>query len=81
MKEGTPYPSIILTTGAYDPRVDAWHSKKFAAALQSTGTKSPVLLRINASGHGMGTAIDERIAETADLYAFLLKELGVAVKF
>jgi prolyl oligopeptidase len=77
---GVQYPSIILTTGAYDPRVDSWHSKKFAAALQSSGSTNPVLLRINASGHGMGTSIDERIAETADLYAFLLNELGVGFK-
>ena len=65
---GLKYPSIILTTGAHDPRVDAWHSKKFAAALQASGSTNPVLLRINASGHGMGTPLDEVISETADLY-------------
>jgi prolyl oligopeptidase len=77
VRPGTTYPSIILTTGAHDPRVDPWHSKKFAAALQASGSPNPVLLRINAAGHGMGTAIDEVIAETADLYTFLLHELGV----
>ena len=77
VKAGVKYPSIILTTGAYDPRVDAWHSKKFAAALQASGSPNPVLLRINASGHGMGTSLNEVIAETADLYTFMFYELGV----
>lgn len=80
VKAGVKYPSIILATGANDPRVDAWHSKKFAAALQASGTPNPVLLRINASGHGMGTALEEVIAETADLYAFMFQELGVTPK-
>lgn len=80
VKTGVKYPSIILATGANDPRVDAWHSKKFAAALQASGSPNPVLLRINASGHGMGTALDEVISETADLYTFMFHELGVTPK-
>ena len=77
VKPGTTYPSVILTTGSNDPRVDAWHSKKFAAALQASGSPRPVLLRINASGHGMSTGLDEVISETADLYTFMFHELGV----
>ena len=80
VKVGVKYPSVILATGANDPRVDAWHSKKFAAALQASGSPNPVLLRINASGHGMGTALDEVISESADLYTFMFLELGVAPK-
>ncbi|HEX4825937.1 MAG TPA: prolyl oligopeptidase family serine peptidase [Candidatus Polarisedimenticolaceae bacterium] len=81
VKTGVVYPSVILTTGAYDPRVDSWHSKKFAAALQATGSPHPVLLRINFEGHGIGTSLDEFIAETADLYSFIFHELGVTPKF
>jgi prolyl oligopeptidase len=80
VKAGVTYPAVILTTGANDPRVDSWHSKKFAAALQASGSPNPVLLRINSAGHGMGTALDEVIAETADLYTFLFFELGVTPK-
>ena len=80
VKAGVVYPSVILTTGDYDPRVDSWHSKKFAAALQATGSPHPVLLRINAEGHGIGTSLDEVIAETADLYSFIFHELGVTPK-
>jgi prolyl oligopeptidase len=42
VREGVKYPAILLTTGENDPRVDPWHSKKFAAALQAaTASKNP----------------------------------------
>ena len=31
--DGVPYPSVLLTAGESDPRVDAYHAKKFAARL------------------------------------------------
>jgi prolyl oligopeptidase len=44
------------------------------------GGRSLVLLRSSASsGHGIGTALDERIALEADVLAFLFAELGVKV--
>ena len=75
----TKYPSILLTTGLNDGRVAAWHSLKFAAALQdATVSEHPVLLRVNfGAGHGMGTALSTEIEEKADVYAFLFKELNV----
>ena len=77
--DGTAYPSILLTTGANDPRVDPWHSRKFCARLQAANASAnPILLRTsNAAGHGIGSALDVIIAERADIYAFLLHELGV----
>jgi prolyl oligopeptidase len=77
--DGTAYPSILLTTGANDPRVDPWHSRKFLARLQAANAGSnPILLRTNDNaGHGVGSSLDDYIAERADTYAFLLHELGV----
>lgn len=78
--DGTKYPSILLTTGANDPRVDPWHSKKFAARLQAATTAEdhPVLLRTSyAAGHGIGSSLDEIIGLYADVYTFLFHELGV----
>jgi prolyl oligopeptidase len=47
-----------------------------AALLQArTSSENPILLRINASGHGIGTALDETIAEDADVFAFLYSQL------
>ena len=76
------YPALLLTTGANDPRVEPWHSRKFAARLQAAnGSKNPILLRTNANaGHGMGSSLDEVIAERADVFTFLFNELGVNYK-
>jgi prolyl oligopeptidase len=80
--DGTKYPSILLTTGANDPRVDPWHSRKFAARLQAANASTnPILLRTsNKAGHGIGSSLDEVIAERADINAFLFNELGVDYK-
>lgn len=75
---GTRYPAVLLTTGEYDGRVDPMHSRKFAAALQAaSAAPSPVLLRVNSAGHGMGSSRNERIDEDADILAFLYEQLGV----
>ena len=79
VRDGAKYPAILLTSGANDPRVDPWHSRKFCARLQAaSGSGRPVLLRTSDSaGHGMGSSLDEVIAERTDIFAFLLHELGV----
>jgi prolyl oligopeptidase len=78
---GVRYPAVLLTTGNRDPRVDAYHARKMAARLQaSTSSRAPVLLRVSDFGHGIGTALDERIAEIADVDTFLLHELGVPAR-
>ena len=66
-------------TGANDPRVDPYHSRKMTARLQTaTSSGLPVLLRTSAnSGHGIGSSLGERIEQEVDAYAFLLSELGV----
>jgi len=75
---GTQYPAVLFLTGDNDPRVDPANSRKMAARLQASGTKRLVLLRTSgSSGHGIGTALSERIAEEADEYAFLFDQLGV----
>ncbi|MDE2573110.1 MAG: S9 family peptidase, partial [bacterium] len=55
VKEGTPYPAVMLITGVNDPRVPPWESAKMAARLQSaTVSGRPVLLYVGSDiGHGM----------------------------
>jgi len=79
VKDATPYPAVLLTAGDNDGRVDPYNSRKFAARLQlATSSGRPVLLRTSASsGHGIGTALDERVREYADIYAFLMDQLGM----
>jgi prolyl oligopeptidase len=77
--DGTPYPAVLLLTGDHDGRVNPAHSRKMAARLQATTSSGlPVLLRTSANaGHGMGTALNERIAEDTDVHAFLFDQLGM----
>jgi prolyl oligopeptidase len=74
------YPAVLLVTGENDGRVNPMHSRKMAARLQAaTGSARPILLRTSASsGHGLGTALHERIATDADVFAFLFEQMGIA---
>jgi prolyl oligopeptidase len=79
VKKGTAYPSVLLTTGANDPRVAPWQSRKFAAALQDASTSgNPVLLltRMNA-GHGIGAPFSQRVGNAALSMTFFANELGL----
>jgi prolyl oligopeptidase len=76
VKPGTRYPAILLTAGANDGRVLAYHSRKMAASLQSASASGkPVFLRTSHAGHGLGTPLEEQIAENADVFAFLASQL------
>lgn len=79
LKEGVKYPSTMITTADHDDRVVPAHSFKFAAELQRVhGGENPVLIRIETkAGHGAGKPTSKRIAEAADKWAFLVRELGM----
>jgi hypothetical protein len=38
VRDGTPYPAVLLTAGMHDPRVPAWQPAKLAARLQAATT-------------------------------------------
>ena len=79
VKPGTRYPATLITTADTDDRVVPGHSFKFAAALQrAQAGDAPILIRIETrAGHGGGKPTAKRLDETADLWAFLLKNLGL----
>jgi prolyl oligopeptidase len=79
VKEETPYPAILFLTGENDHRVNPMESRKMTARLQAASSSDhPILLRTTASaGHGIGTALDERIEQGADLFSFLFDQLGI----
>ncbi len=79
IKPGTKYPATLIITGDHDDRVVPAHSFKFAATLQAAqaGTK-PILIRIETrAGHGAGKPTSKVIDESADKWAFLVRELGM----
>ena len=76
--DGRQYPAVLFLTGANDPRVDPANSRKMTARLQASGTRQPVLLRTSGtSGHGIGTALSERIAQETDVLSFLFAQWGI----
>jgi len=79
LKKGVCYPPTLVTTGDTDDRVVPGHSFKFAAELQhDQGCDNPVFIRIETrAGHGAGKPMHLWIDETADIYAFLYKNLGM----
>ena len=82
LKPGTSYPATLVTTADHDDRVVPAHSFKFAATLQEChkGT-SPVLIRIDTkAGHGGGKPLAKILEEQADIYSFILYNMGIKFK-
>ncbi len=82
VKDSTKYPAMLMTTGENDGRVNPAQSRKMTARLQAaTSSGQPILYRSSATaGHGMGTALKEKIAEQADILSFLFDQLGINAK-
>ena len=80
LKPGTKYPATLVTTADHDDRVVPAHSFKFAATLQecNAGDK-PCLIRIDTkAGHGGGKPLAKVLEEQADIYSFIMKNLGMS---
>lgn len=77
--QGQKYPATLILTGDHDDRVVPAHSFKFAATLQAANNRrTPALIRIDTNaGHGAGKPIDKTIAAQADLWSFVMHELGM----
>src|SRR5438132_4069679 len=77
--DGTKYPSVLMMTGANDGRVAPYHSRKMTSRLLAASkSANRIFLRTSSSaGHGIGTALSERIKQLADTYAFLFAQLGI----
>lgn len=79
VKSGLEYPATMITTADHDDRVVPAHSFKFAAVLQEfQDGYNPVLIRIETdAGHGAGTPISKTIEQYADIYGFVLYNMGI----
>ncbi|KAA6341327.1 Prolyl endopeptidase [termite gut metagenome] len=79
LKPETKYPATLVTTADHDDRVVPAHSFKFAATLQecNDGT-TPTLIRIDSkAGHGAGKPTSKVLEEYADIYSFIMYNLGM----
>lgn len=83
LKLGGKYPATMVTTADHDDRVVPAHSFKFAATLQecNDGT-NPTLIRVDSkAGHGAGKPMAKVLEEQADIYGFIMYNLGMTPKF
>ena len=73
------YPAMFVGTGLWDSQVQYWEPAKYVARLRDVNTgKHPVILRTNMeAGHGGKSGRFRRYREIAEMYAFMLEQLGV----
>jgi len=78
VSDGVRYPAMMLVHGVNDIRVDVWQSLKMASRLAAaTSSGKPVLLRLDyESGHSQGATREQLERRTADIWSFLLWQLG-----
>jgi oligopeptidase B len=74
------YPPLLVTAGLNDPRVTYWEPAKWVARLRATKTDDNILLlKTNmGAGHGGKSGRFESLRETAEEFAFILWQLGLA---
>jgi prolyl oligopeptidase len=78
IKEDVNYPVTLIVTSDNDDRVPPVHSYKFAARLQQRPAQTnPVYLqtRLQSGHYGVMTNHEDRLADKADFYSFLLYHL------
>ncbi len=82
LDKGVSYPATLVTTADTDDRVVPGHSFKFISRLQyAQAGNAPVLARIETrAGHGAGKPTSKLIEESADEWAFLVKNLGMTLE-
>nr|WP_236621823.1 S9 family peptidase [Luteimonas huabeiensis] len=74
------YPAMFVGTGLWDSQVQYWEPAKYVARLRDLNTgEAPIVFRTNMdAGHGGKSGRFRRYREQAEMYAFLLDQLGVA---
>ncbi len=77
LSAGINYPAMYVTGGIYDFRVTYWEMLKYVAKLRHVSPETPVWLRMKTAGHGGGTALEDKLRERGEVYAFALKMHGL----
>jgi len=78
VEPGVKYPAVLFMTGANDPRVAPYNSRKMAARMQAdTASDAPILLRTSANTGHVGSPLSAKNEEAADYYSFVFKTLDV----
>lgn len=71
------YPSLLITSGLNDTRVDWWMPAKAAAKFQQLSKDNIILLKVDGGGHGGSSDI---VKQESEYMAFLLWQLNHKTK-
>lgn len=79
VRPGLKYPAALFRAGESDGRVHPMHARKMVAALQTaTAGDQPILLWMERkAGHGQGKPTAMALEESADIWTFLMWQLGM----
>jgi prolyl oligopeptidase len=74
---GTPYPAVLMTTGANDARVDPYNSRKMVAELQADSSSANPILLIQqpAPEHAVDPSYEQRVENSTIVYTFFDSQL------
>jgi prolyl oligopeptidase len=79
IRTGINLPTMLVTAGANDSRVDPMNAKKFVAALQNNpGQVNPIVLHMDYnSGHGSGQSTEQAIDNWNFVFEFIMNQWGL----
>ena len=79
IRVGVNVPTMLVTAGANDSRVDPMNAKKFVAALQNNiGQVSPIILHMDYNtGHGSGQSTEQSIDNWDSVFEFIINQWGL----
>ncbi len=80
VKDGSPYPSVLVVVGLNDIRVPSWQGAKLVARLrQASSSGRSILLSVDAERGHAGTTASQEIGLSADMYSFLWSQFPADV--
>jgi prolyl oligopeptidase len=81
VRDGVPYPAVLLISGDADTRCNPMHARKMTARLQAaTASDNPILLDYKTAwGHTPVQPRSVRLDALTDRLAFICHELGVGI--
>ena len=76
---GTPYPTMLFVGSENDARCHPFHAMKMVARLQEADPDGPPILLLvrKKSGHDGGTTITELIEQYAEVWSYLMAQVGL----
>jgi prolyl oligopeptidase len=81
VQDGVAYPAMLITGSENDARVDPLHARKMVAIMQEANPHGEpiLLLQRRASGHHGGTTLSEKIEQHAEVWGFLMAQIGIKI--